>query len=82
VLTIAAVAEAKDIQPQKIDVRIERQTVEGRAWETSFLVRVDLGGGLDRREQAILFNSARRCEVYKLLTGTLRFDYDLVATSE
>jgi len=29
------------------------------------------------RERVILFNSARRCEVYKLLTGELRFEYRL-----
>ena len=30
-----------------------------------------------RREQAILYNSARRCEVHKLLTGEIGFEYQL-----
>jgi hypothetical protein len=47
-------------------------------WHTSFAVQLDLGRGLTRREKAILFNSARRCEVHKLLTGELRFDYGLL----
>ncbi len=47
-------------------------------WQTSFVIRLDLGQGLTRRERAILFNSSRRCEVNKLLTGEMRFGYDLL----
>ena len=77
-LTLAAVAAAKGIAPERIDVQIERKTAEGRPWQTQFEVQVDLGAGLTRRERTILFNSARRCEVYKLLTGEMAFDYQLV----
>jgi uncharacterized OsmC-like protein len=42
------------------------------------VVRLVLGPGLTKRERAILFNSARRCEVYKLLTGKVQFDYALI----
>jgi hypothetical protein len=59
-------------------VQVQRETVEDSVWRTSFVVRLDLGQGLTRREQAILFNSSRRCEVNKLLTGEMQFDYDLV----
>jgi hypothetical protein len=58
-------------------VRIERMTEEGRSWRTQFDVQVDLGEGLTRREEIILFNSARRCEVNKLLNGEMTFDYQL-----
>jgi hypothetical protein len=58
-------------------VEIERDTVEGIHWQTNFAVRVDLGPGLTRREQAILFNSARRCEVHKLLDGKIGMMYEL-----
>jgi len=37
---------------------------------------LDLGPGLTQRERAILLNSARHCEVHKLLTGALHFNYD------
>jgi uncharacterized OsmC-like protein len=51
--------------------------VEGSPWRTSFDVQIDLGTGLTKRERVLLFNSARRCEVYKLLTGELHFEYKL-----
>ena len=77
-LTLAAVAADKGIAPQKIEVQIERQTDEGRPWRTRFAVRVDLGEGLTRRERIILYNCARRCEVNKLLSGQLAFEYTLI----
>ena len=58
-------------------MQIQRETEEGRSWRTRFEVQVDLGEGLTRREQIILFNSARRCEVNKLLNGEIAFDYQL-----
>jgi len=76
-LTIAAVAAQKQINLPKIAVQIERETTESRPWQTSFNVQVDLGHGLTRREQTILFNSARRCEVYKLLSGEMTFSHEL-----
>ena len=76
-LTIAAVAADKGIAPQKIEVQIERQTSEDATWQTAFSVRIDLGPGLTRREQIILFNSARHCEVHKLLKGEIKTTYKL-----
>ena len=58
-------------------MQIQRSTQEGKPWQTRFEVQIDLGEGLTRREQVILFNSARRCEVNKLLNGEMRFDYRL-----
>ena len=55
-----------------------RETLEGSPWRTSFAVRVDLGAGLTRREQAILYNASRRCEVYQLLAGKVSFEYELL----
>jgi hypothetical protein len=77
VLTIAAVAAHKGIDPVRINVDVHRETVQGAAWETGFVVDIDLGPGLSRRDQIILFNAARRCEVHKLLTGEISFDYRL-----
>jgi hypothetical protein len=56
-------------------VDVLRQTDEGTPWRTRFVVSLDLGAGLTRREQAILYNSARKCEVHKLLSGELEFEY-------
>ena len=58
-------------------MQIERKTKEGQSWQTRFEVQVDLGAGLTRREQIILYNSARRCEVHKLLDGEMTFHYQL-----
>lgn len=72
----AAVAADKGIDPEKIGVEIQRlSNAQGSSWETCFAVRLDLGQGLTPRERAIMLNSARYCEVHKLLTGRLRFDY-------
>lgn len=68
---------SKGITPERIDVQVRRETQEGRSWQTRFEVQVDLGRGLAQRERIILFNSARRCEVHKLLNGEMTFDYQL-----
>jgi len=46
-----------------------------RTWQTSFAIRLDLGQGLTKRERAILLGVARHCEVQKLLTGQIHWDY-------
>jgi hypothetical protein len=74
---LAAVAASKGISPERIDVQIRRTTQEGRLWQTRFEAQVNLGAGLTRRERIILFNSARCCEVNKLLSGKLSFHYTL-----
>ena len=77
VLTMAAVAAHKEITVETLGVQVHRQTVEGALWETTFAIELDLGAGLTRREQTILYNAARRCEVHKLLTGRMDFEYRL-----
>ena len=76
-LTVAAVAAHKDITVERIEATIDRRTEESRPWQTAFVVRVDLGEDLTRRERAILFNAARGCEVHKLLDGEISFEYAL-----
>jgi uncharacterized OsmC-like protein len=80
VLTVAAVAAHKAITPQRIEVQVHRRTLEAAPWQTTFSVEIDLGPGLSRREQVLLYNSARRCEVHKLLEGDLAFDYQLAGS--
>lgn len=73
-------AANKAITLDKLEVQIRRSTEETDAgWATTYQVALDVGTGLTQRERTILLNSARHCEVHKLLTGTMRFDYDLVA---
>ena len=72
---MAAVADHKGIRPEKLTVRIGRTTQDGSPWRTSFAVHLDLGGGLTPRQRTILLGSARQCEVHKLLSGEIRFEY-------
>jgi len=77
VLTMAAVADNKKINLDVVDVRISYEIHAGRTWSTRFDIRIDLGKKLTPRERAILFNSARGCEVSKLLSGENTFNYEL-----
>jgi uncharacterized OsmC-like protein len=75
---MAAVAASKDIPVEKLAARVVTTIDEnGPAWQSHFEVQVYLGAGLDRRGRIILFNSARLCEVHKLLSGEMSFNYDL-----
>ena len=74
---MAAVADNKKINLTRVDVRISYEVQAGRSWSTCFDVRIDLGDTLSHREKTILFNSARGCEVSKLLSGENKFNYEL-----
>lgn len=77
VLTMAAVAVSKGISVEKLEARVETFIDDSdREWHSRFDVKIDLGNNLGRRERIILFNSARRCEVHKLLSGEIGFNYD------
>ena len=78
VLTMAAVAVKKNIRVERLKARVETTVGENQPhWQSRFDVQIDLGSGLGERERIILFNSARRCEVYKLLSGEISFNYIL-----
>jgi hypothetical protein len=79
---MAAVADNKKIRLNGVDIQIAHQIQEGKPWVTSFKIKIDPGNNLTRREQTILFNSARLCEVHKLLIGEFTFDYELVSNAE
>ena len=75
---MAAVAASKNIPVEKLEARVTTTVDESQpAWRSHFDVQVDLGSGLGRRERIILFNSARLCEVHKLLSGEIRLNYQL-----
>ena len=79
VLTIAAVAANKGMTLDKLEVQVETCEEEvGRQQKTTFVTAVDLGLGLTERERRILFNSARLCEVHKLLGGGIEFRENLI----
>jgi uncharacterized OsmC-like protein len=79
VLTIAAVAANKGIALDKLEAQVETRVEEaGRQQKTTFATAIDLGLGLTERERRILFNSARLCEVHKLLGGGIEFRESLI----
>lgn len=80
VLTMSAVAENKGIELAKLDVKVVPHIVEERGKMSARLeTQIHIGDGLTRRERVILFNSARRCEVHKLLSGEFEFDFELLS---
>lgn len=82
VLTMAAVAANKGIQVGKLEAQVDAVTdVTEGGQRTKFSSTLDLGQGLNDREIKILFNSARRCEVHKLLGGQIEFEEKLVGSS-
>jgi uncharacterized OsmC-like protein len=82
VLTMAAVADNKGIPITRLAVSVESQTeFTGRKATTRFVSHLDLGEGLAPREQRILYNSARQCEVHKMLHGEVHFEEHLQAVS-
>ena len=79
VLTMAAVAANKGIALDKLEVQVETRVEEAAHQQrTTFLTSIDLGSGLTERERKILFNSARRCEVHKLLRGSFEFSETMI----
>jgi uncharacterized OsmC-like protein len=76
VLTLSAVAAHKKIRLQKLDVRVGCMTANGDSPATRFRIHIDLGNGLSQRERAILINSARHCEVGKILTGAIDIEIE------
>ncbi len=54
-----------------------RAELADRSAVTHFTSRVELDNGLTARERRILFNSARLCEVHKVLRGEITFEETL-----
>jgi uncharacterized OsmC-like protein len=79
VLTMAAVAANKGIEPAKLEADVEGRTeFAGRSTKTRFTTHLRLGEGLTSREVRILYNAARTCEVHKMLRGEIAFEEHLI----
>jgi uncharacterized OsmC-like protein len=77
-MTIAAVAEEKGISPKKMEIQVTRLTMVNDKWKTHFSIQIDLGKGLSKREQVLLYNAARTCEVGRMISGEVDFEYKLL----
>jgi uncharacterized OsmC-like protein len=82
VLTMAAVADNKGIQVTRMAAVVEGRTeFANRQAATHFVSHLDLGEGLTDREIRILYNSAKQCEVHKMLHGEITFEEHLEGIS-
>ncbi len=73
VLTLDAVAKNKKIALSDLEVRIGCHT--GGNGNTEFQVALQLDADLSERERKILYQSAKLCEVGKLLKSNVTIDY-------
>jgi hypothetical protein len=79
VLTMAAVAEHKGIAVTRLMATVDAHAdLTARPATTHLTSYLDLGEGLTLREQHILYNSARNCEVHKMLRGKVVFEEHLL----
>lgn len=81
ILTMAAVAAAKKMPAYGFSVRVRLQTDDGSGGG-EFVSQVCLSSRYSVREQRILFNSARSCEVHHLLQGPLEFREELLLSTD
>jgi uncharacterized OsmC-like protein len=61
---------------------LDLKLVPGSGTDTKFNSRIEIDGQLDQRERTILLNSARTCDVHKILGGRISFEDQLVVESE
>jgi hypothetical protein len=82
VLTLAAVAAHKRMVVDRLAVitTFDLTLTPGAGTRTHFTSRIELDGQLDARERTILLNSARHCDVHKILAGQMSFDDELIVT--
>lgn len=74
-LTLRAVGQHKGISLDGSDVSLDY--FQGPKGETRFHVELTLADHLTDRERKILYQSARICEVGKILKGDVQIDYAL-----
>lgn len=75
-LTVNAVAKHKGIDIGDSDVCLDY--CKDNNGGTRFQVGLKLDGHLTSRERKILYQSARICEVGKIIKGDVQIDYDLL----
>jgi uncharacterized OsmC-like protein len=61
----------------EVTVGVTRSSNAEAGLETLFSVEINLPKSLEKREKVLLFNSARKCEVTKMLAGDFHFTYNL-----
>lgn len=83
-LTLAAVAANKGIQLTRLEVHtlFDTAATPGNRSVTRFENRIVVEGKLDARERAILFNSARTCDVTKILSGDVTVEDTLLVSEQ
>ncbi len=77
VLTMAAVAAAKQMQPAgfRVAIRMTPYTHAGNGADIATDIALD--AAYSERERRILFNTARTCELHHILRGPVHFSESL-----
>ena len=75
-LTLAAVAASKLIPIDRLEVTtsMDLSLATGSGTRTTFTNRIEIEGNLTERERAIPLNSARHCDVNKILRGEVSIE--------
>lgn len=81
-LTLSAVADCKQIRLGQVGLRVDCQAAPDRDDSITFGIQIDLGPGLTHRERTILLNSARSCEVSKILASDIDFNFQLTPADD
>ena len=80
--TLAAVAENKKYQLKKIEVNIEQQISDKvtmkQPFKSSYIIQLDFGSALSKKERTILLRAAEHCHVHKILESEATFDFQLI----
>ena len=62
---------------QSLETRIQLGSSDNAGKGRCFLIAVDISGQLTERECKILGNTARRCEIGKMLNGNVDIQYQI-----
>jgi hypothetical protein len=82
VLTMAAVAAAKGMPAGGFSVVVRMETAPDGRGGATFENTIHLSSSYSPREQRILYNSARTCEVHHILRGPVCFREELCVDDE
>jgi uncharacterized OsmC-like protein len=74
---VAAVAANKEMHLKNIDVKVQFHSSEQNNMTTEFLIDIDIVGNLTEREQKIIYNTARSCEIGKMLNDRVNMMYEI-----
>jgi uncharacterized OsmC-like protein len=74
---VAAVAAEKKICLESLQTHVQLRSYDGDGGKKGFSIGIDIAGRLTERERRILANTAKRCEISKMLNDTVDIRYQI-----